>query len=173
MNKIDDVLVSIRRVIRATDLHSKHLVKTSGLTAPQILVLQSINDAEPVTIGLIAKKISLSQATVTSIMDRLVSKNLVYRERSSIDRRKVNAYLTEQGKQVLAHAPKPLQEKFTEQFQALETWEQSMILTSLQRVANMMGASELDAAPLLTVTQPDASVTVNANTEQTIHNAQN
>lgn len=172
MNKIDDVLVSIRRVIRATDLHSKHLVKTSGLTAPQILVLQSIKDAEPVTIGLIAKKISLSQATVTSIMDRLVSKQLVYRERSIIDRRKVHAYLTEQGKCVLAQAPTPLQEKFTEQFQALEAWEQSMILASLQRVANMMGAGELDAAPLLTVTQPDAVAAVGAKAEQPLHATQ-
>jgi hypothetical protein len=105
-------------------------------------------------------------------MDRLVSKQLVYRERSIIDRRKVHAYLTEQGKRVLAQAPTPLQEKFTEQFQALEAWEQSMILASLQRVANMMGAGELDAAPLLTVTQPDAVAAVGAKAEQPLHATQ-
>ena len=40
MNSIEEVLVALRRVIRATDLHSKHLAKTTGLTAPQMLLLQ-------------------------------------------------------------------------------------------------------------------------------------
>ncbi|MEP6222424.1 MAG: MarR family transcriptional regulator, partial [Marinobacter sp.] len=30
-------------------------------------------------------------------------------------------------------------------------WEQTMILASLQRVANMMDADDIDAAPMLTV----------------------
>jgi len=42
--KTDEVLLALRRAIRATDLHSKYLSKTTGLTAPQILLLQSIRD---------------------------------------------------------------------------------------------------------------------------------
>ena len=51
LNSIEDVLVALRRVIRATDLHSKHLAKTTGLTSPQILLLQTIRDQGEVTIG--------------------------------------------------------------------------------------------------------------------------
>jgi len=168
MSKTDDVLVAMRRVIRATYLHSRHLVKTSGLTAPQILVLQAINEHQPVTIGQIAGHVSLSQATVTTIIDRLSVKELVYRERSSHDRRKVHAFLTEKGCAVLEQAPRPLQDKFAERFDALDDWEQSMILASLQRVATMMDAQDLDAAPLLDVGQaPDAtSITADAPESQ-------
>lgn len=74
MEKIDEVLVSLRRVIRATDLHSKHLSKTTGLTAPQILLIQTIRDKGQVTIGELASDVSLSQATVTTILDRLEKK---------------------------------------------------------------------------------------------------
>lgn len=149
MSSIEDVLVALRRVIRATDLHSKHLAKTTGLTAPQILLLQAIRNKGEVTIGGLAHEVSLSQATVTSILDRLEKRNLVYRVRSSEDKRKVHAYLTEEATEVLKEAPIPLQDHFARQFSDLQEWEQTMIISSLQRVAQMMDAQHLDASPVL------------------------
>lgn len=151
MNAIEDVLIALRRVIRATDLHSKHLAKTTGLTAPQILLLQSIRNRGQVTIGELANDISLSQATVTTILDRLEKRGFVYRQRSEQDKRKVHAFLTDSGEEILKDAPTPLQEHFTDRFNTLEPWEQSMILASLQRVASMMDAQNLDASPVLDV----------------------
>ncbi len=151
MNSIDEVLVALRRVIRATDLHSKHLAKTTGLTAPQILLLQTIRDKGDATIGGLANEISLSQATVTSILDRLEKKELVYRERSKEDKRKVHAFLTEEGTETLKEAPMPLQDQFTRQFGDLQEWEQTMIISSLQRVAQMMDAQHIDASPVLDI----------------------
>ena len=95
LNHIEEVLIALRRVIRATDLHSKYLAKTTGLTAPQILLLQTLRDKGQVTIGELAQEMSLSQATVTTILDRLEKRGLVYRQRSQTDKRKVHAYLTE------------------------------------------------------------------------------
>jgi DNA-binding MarR family transcriptional regulator len=147
----DEVLVSLRRVIRATDLHSKYLAKTTGLTAPQILLLQTIRDKGQVTIGELASEISLSQATVTNILDRLEKRKLVYRMRSEQDKRKVHAYLTESGIETLKAAPTPLQENFTRKFGDLQNWEQTMIVASLQRVAYMMDAQHIDASPVLDI----------------------
>jgi len=42
MSSIEMVLTALRRVIRATDLHSRYLSKTSGLTTPQLIVLKTI-----------------------------------------------------------------------------------------------------------------------------------
>ncbi len=151
MDKIEEVLITLRRLIRATDLHSKQLVKTAGLTAPQLLLLQAIREKGQVTIGALAKEISLSQATVTTILDRLEKRGLVYRERSSEDKRKVHAYLTEKGMDFIRDAPTPLQEHFVRQFRDLRDWEQSMIISSLQRVALMMDAEHIDASPVLDV----------------------
>lgn len=157
MSQVEDVLIALRRVIRATDLHSKHLAKTTGLTAPQILLLQSIRNKGQVTIGELANDVSLSQATVTTILDRLEKRKLVYRERSVTDKRKVHAHLTDAGKEVLLDAPVPLQEQFTRQFGELQDWEQTMIISSLQRVAQMMDAQHIDAAPVLDVGRLDRS----------------
>lgn len=151
MNHYEGVLVALRRVIRATDLHSKRLSKHAGLTGPQLLIMRSVRDLGKVTIGTIADRVSLSQATVTTILDRLEHRKLVFRVRSTQDKRKVHAHLTEEGRAILARAPEPLQEDFIRKFQSLAEWEQTMILASLQRVANMMDADDLDASPVLDV----------------------
>jgi DNA-binding MarR family transcriptional regulator len=151
LDSLHQVLISLRRVIRATDLHSKQLVKTTGLTAPQLLLLQAIRDNSDVTIGEVAKKISLSQATVTTILDRLEKRELVKRVRSTTDKRRVHVYLTDKADEILKDAPAPLQEQFSEQFNNLELWEQTMIISSLQRIAQMMDAEHIDASPVLDV----------------------
>jgi len=145
----DQVLVSLRQIIRAIDLHSKHIERESGLTGPQLLVMQSIAQFDLVTAGQIAREVNLSQATVTTILDRLEKKAYVTRERSQEDKRKVLICLTEAGELMLKQAPTLLQESFIDHFGGLEAWEQNLILSSLQRVADMMQAGHLDAAPLL------------------------
>jgi DNA-binding MarR family transcriptional regulator len=149
--RYQEVLVALRRIMRATDLYSKQLSKTAGLTSPQLLILAAVRDLGDVTIGTVARQVRLSQATVTTILDRLERRGLVYRERSTVDKRKVHAHLTELGETVLADAPTPLQQSFIERFQALDDWEQSMIMAALQRVADMMDAGDIDASPVLHV----------------------
>jgi len=151
VDRLEQVLTSLRRVIRATDLHSKRLAKISGLTAPQILLLQAIRKFEGAAIGQLANEVSLSQATVTSILDRLENKGYLKRERSTVDKRKVHVLLTEHGFEILRDAPIPLQEHFARQFNDLQEWEQTMIIAALQRVAYMMDAEDIDASPVLDV----------------------
>jgi DNA-binding MarR family transcriptional regulator len=149
MKTYDQVLVSLRQIIRAIDLHSKHLERESGLTGPQLLVMQLIGRSGETTAGVIARQVSLSQATVTSIIDRLERKGLLQRQRSTADKRKVLVTLTDSGGKALQNAPTLMQESFIQAFNELQDWEQAVILSSLQRVAGMMNASDLDAAPLL------------------------
>ncbi len=145
----EDVLIAIRKIIRATDIHSRQLTKTVGLTAPQLLVLQAIHHLGAVAISRLSSEVSLSQATVTTILDRLEKRGYVARQRSDRDKRVVHALLTDSGRTALESAPTPLQEAFSVRFERLEDWEQSQILSALQRVAAMMDAHELDASPFL------------------------
>ena len=150
-NRADEVLIALRRIIRATDLHSKQLTKTSGLTIPQVVVLQSIRDLGQVTTGKVSARVSLSQATVTSILDRLESRGLIERYRSSADRRVVHARLTKEGRAVLRKAPPLLHDRFIREFGALDASRQKRIVDVLEEIAELMGAGDLDAAPLLDV----------------------
>ncbi|MGJ8681377.1 MarR family winged helix-turn-helix transcriptional regulator [Paraglaciecola sp.] len=153
MEKYEELLVSLRKVIRAIDLYSKKLNKESGLTTPQLIVLHEIAAKDGMMVKDIAENINLSSATVTSILDRLETRKLVIRERSSVDKRKVGLHLTELGLSTVQSAPTPLQEHFINRFEKLEEWEQTQMLSTMQRVAKMMDADEIDASPLLEVGQ--------------------
>jgi len=145
----DHVLVALRRIIRATDLHSRKLGKKTGLTTPQLVIIQAVGNLKDPTVSDIAKAVSLSLATVTTILNRLERNGIVNRARSSVDRRRVIVTLTEEGQLLKSSAPKPLQDSFVDRFTRLQSWEQHLIVASLERVAAMMDANDLDAAPLL------------------------
>lgn len=151
MKKYEELLVSLRKVIRAIDLYSRKLNKETGLTSPQLIVLQEIAAYDGLMVKDIAEHINLSSATVTSILDRLESRKFVIRERSEIDKRKVGLHLTELGSQMIKDAPMPLQDHFINRFEKLEEWEQTQMLSTMQRISKMMDAEDLDAAPMLEV----------------------
>jgi DNA-binding MarR family transcriptional regulator len=101
MEKYEELLVSIRKVIRAIDLHSKQLNKSSGLTGPQLLIMQEIARVKGVTAGAVAKEINLSAATVTNILDRLESRDLIERVRSKEDKRRVSLFFNRKRKSLV------------------------------------------------------------------------
>lgn len=151
MDRHTDVLISLRRIIRAIDMRSRHLMQQAGLTGPQLLVLQALARHKRMSAGDLAREVNLSQGTMTSILDRLEKRHLILRLRSESDRRKVHVTLTADGETQLATAPTLLQERFIERFHKLKDWEQSQILASLQRLAEMMDAQDIDAAPVLDI----------------------
>ena len=161
----DEVLIAIRRIIQAIDLHSRYLVRQFGLTGPQLIVLQEISRREEVSAGEIAKAISLGQATVTGILERLENRGLIVRQRSNSDKRRVLVQATSASKQLLEKAPPPMQEHFIQKLTNLQDWEQGMILSSLQQIVAMMDASDIEAAPILTA-GPIDEVKENLNLEK-------
>lgn len=142
-----DVLVALRQIIRATDLHSKHVMKVCGLTVPQLVVLLAIEELGAVTVREISHHVSLSQATVTTILNRLEDRAFLKRTRNTTDKRVVNSTLTEKGRNVLLDTPPLMDGHFMQRYEQLDKQERQQILTSLQQVARLMGGEEVDPRP--------------------------
>ncbi len=145
----NQIVAAIRRIMRAVDLHSRHLAEEHGLTGPQLATLQAAARLGEASTGALARAVHLSGPTVTGILDRLARRELIERTRSGQDRRSVTVTLTRSGAEVLAAAPSLLQDRFRRELVRLEEWEQTMILAMLQRIAAMMDAESLDASPVL------------------------
>jgi len=135
----EEVLASIRKIIRASDIYSSKLRQLSGLTSAQLLLIRAIENNPSASLGQLANEISLSQATTSTILKRLEASGYIYRTRSDSDRRKSQVFLTERGASALSRAPKPLDQGFLDRFTCLKPYEQTAIVSSLQRVADMMG----------------------------------
>ncbi|KQX19694.1 MULTISPECIES: MarR family winged helix-turn-helix transcriptional regulator [unclassified Sphingomonas] len=143
-------LRALRRVLRASEIGSRRLANATGLTPSQWLVLREIDSrASSATPGAVAQALQFSQATITTIVDRLQELGFVGRQRSEKDKRQLILSILPAGKAALAEAPDLLQTSFTERFIGLPQWEQAMILAAVERLAMLMDAQHIDAAPLL------------------------
>ncbi|WP_430401337.1 MarR family winged helix-turn-helix transcriptional regulator [Hyphomonas sp.] len=147
----NDLLKSLRQITQAIDLYSRHLLKETGLTSPQLLVLQAVSVHGRRKPSEIARSVNLSQGTITSIVDRLARAGLVDRERNAEDKRVIEVVVTDAGRARLKDAPAPLQHDFLKRFGALDEWEKTLLVSSLQRIAAMMQADGLEAAPILEI----------------------
>lgn len=143
------ILQALRRIMRAIDLHSRNLLANHRITGPQLITLLAVFERGPLTSAEIARRIHLSPSTMVGILDRLEEKALIRRVRHEEDRRRILIHLTENGRELLKRAPSPLQSRLAQALSSLSSLETSTIARSLERVVELMGASALDAAPML------------------------
>ncbi|ABK42742.1 transcriptional regulator, TrmB [Magnetococcus marinus MC-1] len=146
------VLMTLRKIIRAIDMHSRYLVAQHDLTGPQAIILSEILQRGGITGAELAKQVHLSKGTISGILARLESKGLITRLRDEGDRRRFWLQATPKAEQLLAQAPPLLQQSFVQKFNALAEHEQLGILTTLLHISDMMGADSLEAAQLLSTT---------------------
>ena len=156
-----EIVAALRRIIRAVDLHSRHLVHEVGLTWPQLATLRAAERLGACSIGALARAVHLGQPTVTGIVQRLERADYVKRSPHEQDGRSVNITITPTGRNLLKDAPSLLQDRFHTELAKLKDWERFQTLASLQRIAEMMDVETLEASPML-VAGP-----VNPNTAET------
>jgi DNA-binding MarR family transcriptional regulator len=145
----EDVLRSLRRIIRAVDLYSRKLMAETGLSGPQVICLRQLALAGPMQTSHLAEAVNLSSATVCGILDRLEQRGLIVRERQAADRRRVLVSLSDAGRNAIGNAPPALHDSFLFKLRALPAGQQETIRKTLTKIVAMMAADELDAAPIL------------------------
>lgn len=113
-------------------------------------VLQTVvasRDADrTATPGSIAEQLSLSASTLTSILERLVARGLLVRERDSADRRRISVYYTEESARLVMDFYRQLTESYDRIYGSLDDDEirsRVEFLTALtdchQRVCEELG----------------------------------
>ena len=130
---------SVRRIAQAIDVRSREIARSTGLTLPQLLVLQSIRTLGEVSTQAVSRDTFMSPPTVVAILDRLEARNLIVRYRSRSDRRGVYARLTVDGETALASAPGLLRPEAMRDLAGLPAARRQALADALQTVANLIG----------------------------------
>jgi len=129
---------SMRKIAQAIDVRSRQIVRLTGLTLPQLIVLQSVEALGEVTTQAISRDASMSPPTVAAVLDKLEAREMVVRYRSTLDRRVVHTRLTDKGRAALAGSPGLLGEDFIAAFAALPLETRAEIAGSLDVLAALM-----------------------------------
>lgn len=91
-------LYNVQRKITRTLSRTK--LKKFDLTYSQFLVLNDLWIEEPLLVTTIVRDLGLDTGTISPLLKRMEEKDLIKKERSNIDQRKVYVHLTEKGKQL-------------------------------------------------------------------------
>lgn len=144
---MSDLLRSMRRIAQATDVRSREIARLTGLTLPQLLVLEAVRSLGEVTTQEISREAAMSAPTVVAVLDKLEAKGLVARYRSTRDRRVVHARLTPEGEAAVRATPDLLGPGFVAAFRALSPSDGAALSQALRRIADLM-APPVVAAPV-------------------------
>ncbi len=148
-----EILIKIRKIIRSINLESKKIQKEYGVSIPQVLCLNFLQNSPNYqsTQGDIRKFLNLNSSTVSGIIDRLEKKGYVARLPKFGDKRVVNIALTSDGDKLLMKIPALLQDKLSTKLDKLDTPELVILEKGLDTLINLLQIQELEAAPFLSV----------------------
>lgn len=147
----DEIIIAIRRILRAVNLESKRCEKEYGLSMPQMLVLSFIAQ-EPdmrTTNKAIKDHMQLNASTVTGILKRLTKKGFTASVPNVDDQRGSIIALTQSGYDLIKSTPPPLQMKLEQGLEKLSEADRQKLTRYFEFIVQLLELEEGAAAPIL------------------------
>lgn len=112
------------------------------LTPPQIHAVLWLGHDGPLTMGELARRVAITEKTVTGIVDRLERDGHLRRERDEQDRRVVRARLTAQGARLFGRIDAEIEESVARLLGALEPADRKALARIVDALAARLGTPQ-------------------------------
>ncbi len=136
-----DAYVKLMRSANTVQARLGESLRRIGLKENQLGVLEMLLHLGPLNQSRIGKKLLLSRANITLLVDQLAGRGLVRRVRDKEDRRQVAVHLTAEGRRRIEKAFPSHVESIVEVFSALTPGEQQ----DLARLCRKLGLAGSEA----------------------------
>lgn len=140
------VLDAIRQLVRSLRLSDHEISRELGISAAQLFVLQQLQYSEPMSLTDLAAATFTDHSSVSTVVSRLVDRELVSRDRAEDDARRLELRLTAAGRALLRRAPAPAQERLVDAIAHLPAKRRQELIESLQMIVEEIGLT--GAAPM-------------------------
>jgi len=147
-----EILSDLRRIIRSVNLEAKRVEREFGVSIPQYLCLQHLNEQPEFTASMkeIKDVLQLNASTATGIVQRLERGGYVAKLPKRDDKRKSLIVLTERGAEVVKRNPQILHERLLERLQELGPKEYANLRSAFRVIIEFLEIERIDAAPIVT-----------------------
>jgi DNA-binding MarR family transcriptional regulator len=135
---------NVTRILEVFDRISKVFASMESfagdlsLSKPELLALEAISNLEGLKMSELAGRLEIGMSTATGIIDRLIEKKLVLREKNGTDRRVVRIVLTGRGKKTNLVYQKQKKEIFQKMLSQINTDEQKSFILILEKISNAL-----------------------------------
>lgn len=153
---IQDLVRSVRRLVRAVYLDSQKMSKRYGLTEPQSAVLRNLYNNGPMSSADLSRTLFVTPSNITGIIDRLEKKRFVERNKKKDDRRVALITLTESGQELSRTLPDPIMKKLIAELADLELDHVQLLAMAMNQILNLIDTEEIEEEQFDINTVPDA-----------------
>ena len=130
------VLKKFRIIYGSIRQQFRDVEQTCGITGSQLWILQEVATTPDVGVSVLAERLSIHQSTCSQLVEKLVTRDLIIKERSKEDQRRVGLRLTESASKILRNAPGPAEGILPE---ALQTLPESALLALDNALIDVIG----------------------------------
>ena len=134
---------NLRRVVQVVHGYSKRAEHVAGLTGPQLWAIKVLSESAPIMVSELARRMYLHPSTVIGILDRLETRGLVTRSRSTEDRRVVTVGLARRGKEAVKKVPVVAQGLLLKGLEELSDHDLTVIAEGLELLVGILGAQRM------------------------------
>lgn len=134
---------NLRRVVQVVQGYSKRAERVAGLTGPQLWAIKVLAESSPIMVSDLARRMYLHPSTVIGILDRLETRGLVKRTRSTKDRRVVTVTLARKGKDSVKKVPVVAQGLLLTGLEELSDKDLKLIAEGMDLLVGILGARRL------------------------------
>jgi MarR family transcriptional regulator, organic hydroperoxide resistance regulator len=134
--KAQEATVALLRTADVVRRRLARVVERNGITLQQYNVLRILRGAggEPMSALDVAERLIEQTPGVSRLLDRLVAKGLIQRERSAEDRRRLECSITRKGLELLGRLDEPIVRADSDAMNALSAREIAMLDDLLARI---------------------------------------
>lgn len=137
-NQAKLVLKQFRIIFGTVKQHFREIEATCGISGSQLWLLNEIASHPELGVSRVAENLAIHQSTCSLLVEKLVKKRLVEKQRLAEDQRKVGLSITAQGRAILEKAPQPVDGILPKVLAGLATTELSKLEESLELVISQL-----------------------------------
>ena len=138
----------LRQIVRLLRLASGEARRAVGLSGAQLFVLQKLAEARELSVNDLADRTHTHQSSVSVVVQALVERGLIARQRAAEDGRRLELSLTPAAKTLLRKAPGAAQDKLIGAIERLPQPVLTQLARNLSRLVHETGIDG-EAPPML------------------------
>lgn len=102
------VLRQFRIIFSSVRQHFDSVERETGLSGALLWAMAQVAERPGIKVSELARALTIHPLTASNLVEKLVQKKMLQRERGDTDQRVVRLHLSERGLDIVARAPKPL-----------------------------------------------------------------
>lgn len=132
------VLKKFRIIYGSVRQHFREVEKTCGVTGAQLWVMQEVANTPGIGVSELAGRLSIHQSTCSQLVEKLVLRKFVIKERSKEDQRRVGLHPTKKAIELVKSAPGPAEGVLPEALRTLSADTIQKLDAALEKVIEQL-----------------------------------